>query len=47
MARSVRREDILSGAEQLGLDLDEHIAFCIAAMREVAAELGLLPSSSI
>ena len=46
-AASVRREDILSGAEQLGLDLDEHIAFCIAAMREVATELGLLPSSSI
>ncbi|MBI3683096.1 MAG: HAD family hydrolase [Acidobacteria bacterium] len=40
-ARSVNREDILGGAEQLGVDLDEHIAFCIQAMRGRAAELGL------
>lgn len=40
-ARSVNREDIVRGAEELGVPLDEHIAFCIAAMRERAAELGL------
>jgi len=40
-ARGVRREDVLKGAEELGIPLDEHIANCIAAMREVAGELGL------
>lgn len=42
-AAAVRREDITEGAVNLGVDLDEHIAFCIAAMREIAADLGLLP----
>ena len=40
-ARSVSREDILNGAQELGVDLDEHIAFCIDAMRARAAGLGL------
>jgi putative nucleotidyltransferase with HDIG domain len=40
-ARSVHREDIVQGAADLGLDLEEHIAFCIAAMKVIAAELGL------
>ena len=40
-ARSVNREDIINGAQQLGIDLDEHIAFCIEAMKKVAAQLGL------
>lgn len=40
-ARSVSRDDIVSGAAELGVDLDEHIEFCIGAMRERAAELGL------
>ncbi len=40
-ARSVNREDIVNGAAELGVDLEEHIAFCIAAMRGVAKELGL------
>ena len=40
-ARSVSREDIVEGAKELGVDLDEHIAFCIAAMRGRAGELGL------
>ncbi|MGA6985805.1 MAG: HDIG domain-containing metalloprotein [Terriglobales bacterium] len=40
-ARSVHREDILEGATDLGLDLEEHIAFCIAAMKAIAPELGL------
>jgi putative nucleotidyltransferase with HDIG domain len=40
-ARSVSREDITRGAEELGVPLDEHIAFCIDAMRAQAEELGL------
>ncbi len=40
-ARSVNRDDIIKGAQELGVDLDEHITFCIEAMKGVAAELGL------
>jgi putative nucleotidyltransferase with HDIG domain len=40
-ARNVRREDIVAGAELLGVDLNQHIAFVIEAMRGVADELGL------
>lgn len=40
-ARAVNRDDILNGAAELCVDLDEHIAFCIAAMRARAGELGL------
>jgi putative nucleotidyltransferase with HDIG domain len=40
-ARGVSREDIINGAEELGIPLDEHISFCIAAMREHADALGL------
>src|SRR5204863_2902541 len=40
-ARSVNREDITKGAEELGVDLEEHIAFCIEAMRGVADARGL------
>jgi len=40
-ARGVNREDVYKGAEELETPLDEHIAFCIAAMRAVAPELGL------
>ncbi len=40
-ARSVSREDILQGAEELGIPLDEHIQNCITAMSRVADELGL------
>ncbi len=40
-ARSVNREDIVGGAQELGVDLDEHIGFCIAAMTERAEELGV------
>ena len=42
-AAAVNRDDIARGAADLGVDLDEHIAFCIAAMQSVAAELGLTP----
>ena len=40
-ARGVSREDVYKGAEELGVPLDEHIAFCIEAMRGAAGELGL------
>jgi putative nucleotidyltransferase with HDIG domain len=40
-ARSVSRDDIENGARELGVDLDEHIAFCIEALRRRAYELGL------
>jgi predicted hydrolase (HD superfamily) len=40
-ARSVHREDIIAGAADLGLDLEQHIAFCIEALKAVAKELGL------
>src|SRR5579883_3150023 len=43
-ARSVSREDIRRGAEELGIPLEEHIAFCIQAMRSIASELGLAAS---
>jgi putative nucleotidyltransferase with HDIG domain len=40
-ARAVRREDIVAGADLLGISLDEHIGFVLAAMRAIAPELGL------
>src|SRR5438477_1657823 len=40
-ARSVNRDDIINGAADLGVDLEEHIAFCIEAMKGIATELGL------
>jgi predicted hydrolase (HD superfamily) len=40
-ARKVNRDDIINGAAELGVDLDEHIALCIDAMKAISAELGL------
>jgi predicted hydrolase (HD superfamily) len=40
-ARTVNRQDIINGAADLGVDLDEHITFCIEAMKGIAGELGL------
>jgi putative nucleotidyltransferase with HDIG domain len=40
-ARSVNRDDITKGAADLRLELEEHIAFCIEAMKGIASELGL------
>jgi len=40
-ARGVSRDDVRNGAVELGVPLDEHICFCIAAMRENADALGL------
>ena len=40
-ARGVSREDVQMGAQELGVELDDHIQFVIEAMRGVAPELGL------
>ncbi|MGB2621970.1 MAG: HDIG domain-containing metalloprotein [Candidatus Acidiferrum sp.] len=40
-AKGVSRDDVRKGAEELGIPLEEHIAFCIAALREQADALGL------
>ena len=40
-ARGVSREDVVQGAAELGVDLDEHVAFVIEAMRREAGALGL------
>jgi predicted hydrolase (HD superfamily) len=40
-ARGVSREDITSGADELGVPLDEHITFLIAALRPEESRLGL------
>jgi predicted hydrolase (HD superfamily) len=40
-ARSVSREDILRGVEEMGVPFEEHVANCVAAMAEVADSLGL------
>ena len=40
-ARSVNRDDIVNGAAALGVELEEHIAFCIEAMKGIAEILGL------
>ena len=42
-ARRVSREDIVKGAEEIGIPLDEHIAFCIGVLRAIAPTLGLEP----
>ena len=40
-AKTVSREDIVNGAELLNIRLEDHIQFCITAMREKKTELGL------
>src|SRR5579862_237835 len=40
-ARKVNRDDIINGAAALGVDLDDHIAFCIEALKPIAKDLGL------
>jgi putative nucleotidyltransferase with HDIG domain len=45
-AAGVDREEVRRGAEELGVDFDEHVAFLIAAMEERADELGLAPASA-
>ncbi|PWT99872.1 MAG: HAD family hydrolase [Terriglobia bacterium] len=40
-ARSVNRQDIVEGAQELGVPLDDHIDFCIKSMQAKAEELGI------
>ena len=40
-ARGVNRDDVLLGVQEMGVDLDEHIAFVITAMQSVASDIGL------
>ncbi|MGH2932731.1 MAG: HAD family hydrolase, partial [Gaiellaceae bacterium] len=40
-ASGVNRDDVYSSAEALGVELDDHIRFVIAALRPIAPELGL------
>ncbi len=46
-ARGVSREDVVQGATELGVELDEHIQFVIEAMRAVAESLGLEGSAAV
>lgn len=45
-ARTVSRDDLWKGAEELRLDFDEHCGFVIAALREIQEELGLRKASA-
>ena len=46
-AAGVNRDDVTNGAEQLGVDLNEHIAFVIEALRPIAPELGLRTAADV
>jgi putative nucleotidyltransferase with HDIG domain len=45
-ARSVNRQDIIEGAQELGVPLEEHIDFCVKAMQARADDLGLRGTAS-
>ena len=40
-AKDVNREDIVRGAEEMGVDLDEHIAFVVESMKPIAEQIDL------
>jgi putative nucleotidyltransferase with HDIG domain len=46
-ASGVNRDDVYKSAEELGVDLDEHIAFVIGALRPIAGELGLRTAADV
>ena len=46
-ARGVSREDVVQGAQELGVDLDEHIAFVITALQKSAESIGLQGNPSV
>ncbi len=46
-AAGVHRDDVYKGAEELGVELDEHIAFVIDALRPIAPELGLRTAADV
>ncbi len=41
-AKDVNRDDINRGAEELGVDLDEHITFIVESMKPIAAQIDLV-----
>ena len=45
-AKDVSREDIQKGADELGVDLDEHIMFIVESMKPISAQIDLAPSVS-
>jgi putative nucleotidyltransferase with HDIG domain len=45
-AAGVDREEVRRGADELGVDFEQHVAFLIEAMQERADELGLAPASA-
>lgn len=45
-ARAVNRQDITQGAEELGIPLEEHVTFCIEAMKQNAEALGIAGSTA-
>ncbi len=46
-AAGVHRDEVYKGAEDLGMELDEHIEFVTAAMRPIAPELGLRTAADV
>ena len=44
-AKDVNRDDILKGADELGVDLDEHISFVVESMKPVSVRIGLAEPS--
>lgn len=46
-AQNVNRDDLVRGAEELGVDLDEHICFVVESMKPVASLIGLNPSGML
>jgi putative nucleotidyltransferase with HDIG domain len=46
-ASGVNRDDVYSSAEELGVELDEHIAFVTEALRPIAGELGLRTAADV
>jgi putative nucleotidyltransferase with HDIG domain len=45
-AAAVNRDDIVNGATDMGVELNEHIEFCVAAMQGITEELGLVPEET-
>ena len=45
-AQNVKRDDLIRGAEELEVDLDEHISFVVESMKPVSAQIGLNPSET-
>jgi len=45
-ARTVNRDEVYEGVQELGVDLGEHIDFIIAALRETSEDVGLKPKSN-